>query len=284
MKSRKPAAVAYNENMDDYTARIFHSHAILAVAAIPFSFYIHYDGIREANFAPRSIINGVLWCSFFWVLLIMGIVARRFTKKFEKHPRFWRWALDLMTTSLAGFLIWSVALNVGKSVNPYARYVTGWWSSLMCLSIFSTISRWYLRTMAYTSVVAIVVIYAYIETGKLRVLFILFQVLIYFVLSNFLSDRNSKRKFMEKQKLYEETQVFKEILDQTTDGILIYGLKEGLMYRNWETNKYKWWKEGHTLDENLKMIKVDQKKSTGNLITQPIVIIELSLSCSYEKL
>ena len=265
--------VEYNENMDDYTARMFHRHAILGLATLPFSPFNHYEAIKEANFSTRSIVYGVLWCSFFWVLLIMGIVARRFTKKFEKHPKIWRWVLDIMTTLLAGFLIWSMTQKSRPNDIPQTKQAIGWWISLIALSVFNTISRWYLRTLAYIAVVATMTINAYLETGKLRMLFLFIQMTIYYVFSNFLSHRDSKKKFLEKQKLHEETQIFKEILDQTTDGILIYGLQEGLMYRNWEKNKYKWWREDQAIDGNFKEIKIDQKKSSGNLTPQPIVII-----------
>ena len=282
MKHKKPAA-EYNENIEDYTARIFHTHAILGLAALPFTPYNQYEIMKQSNFSANSIIHGVGWNLFFLILFIMGICARKFKKRFERHPKISRWCFDIMTTCLAGYLSWA---SIEKSEAPgdsQIKFIGGWWISMITLSLLNTISRWYLRTLAYAAIVLNITIKAYAELCQLRLILILVEIMIYFLLSNYLSEKDSKKKFMEKQKLYEETQVFKDILDQTTDGILIYGLQEDLIYRNWENNKYKWWKEGQALDENLKQIKIDQKKSSGNLITQPIVIIDLNPSCSYEN-
>ena len=272
MKKKKPANTHY-ESMDDYTARLFHTHTILGMAAIPFTPYTQYETIKEANFSTQSIVLGFVWFGFFWALLFMGIIARRMRKRLERQPKAARWCLDIITMLLSGILIWNMThKSKSHDDDTQIRFVTGWWNGLVTLSVLSTISRWYLRALSYAGVVAGITITAFLDTDRIRALFILIQIMIYFVLSNFLSERGSRKKFLEKQKLYEETQVFKEILDQTTDGILIYGLQEGLMYRNWENNKYKWWKEDQTIDQNLKKIKMDQKKSDINLITQPIVV------------
>ena len=269
---QKNRATGFNENMEDYTAKMFHTHAILGLAAIPFTPYNQYEVIKD-NYSTLAVVLGVAWCLLFWTLLILGTIARRLTKRFEKHPKAARWCLDILTTLLGVFLLWTTLQKSKTSDNSQIRYVTGWWNSLVTLSVLNTISRWYLRTFAYATIVSSMAIKTYLDTDKIRPLFILVEIMVYFVLSNFLSYRDSKKKFLEKQKLYEETRIFKEILDQTTDGILIYGLQEGLMYRNWEQKKYQWWKEDQTIDGNLKQIKIDLKKSTGSFITQPMVCI-----------
>ena len=271
MKNTKKT-LGYNENIDDYTAKMFHTHTFLGLAAIPFTPFTQYEFIKDSNFTNLSIAVGVLWCVFFWVLLIIGLVVRRLSKRLEKHPKTARWCLDLINTSIAGYLAWSSWHKSIGATNPKVGFISGWWNSLVALAVLNTISRWYLKILAYGTVVFCMFFKTFADTERLRVLFTLFEVMIYFMLSNFLSYRDSKKKFLEKQKLYEETQIFKEILDLTTDGILIYGLREGLMYRNWEKKKYKWWNEDQPINGNLKKIKIDVKNSNGNLTTEPIVI------------
>lgn len=250
----------YYESMDHYTAQSLYTQALLGVLALIFIPFVQYETIKKSNFNPSAIAYGVSKCVFFLALVITGLSARLFWKRLQKYHRAARWGLDLLNLLLAAYLCWTYSKDRLQNT-----LISGWWNAFIVMTVFISISRWYLKIIAYSSVVAVAFTVQYMEIHATRILLTMACILIYFALSTYFLHRYEISRFLEKQKLYEETKTFKQILDLTTDGIMIYSLKEELMYKNWEDQRYSWWNEQESTGQNLRSIKIDQKKSILNV-------------------
>lgn len=259
IKNKKHEA-KFNENIGAYTNQTLHNHVILGIAALPFIPYNQIMLMKESGYAAKEITTGVIWISFFLVLLVIGLSVRKLPKRFQNHHSKIRLCLEILYTLISGYLAWNSyeRAHMGNSIEM--RFISGWWNCFITMVIFEIITTWGLKIMCYFVVILVVFVTIHLETGNQRALYLMLPMLIYLTASTYFNHREGIRRFIEKLKIQEETQAFKAILDQTTDGILIYGLKEGPMYRNWEKKRYTWWDEEISVEDNLKDIRIEQKK------------------------
>lgn len=257
----------YNDNSDDYTTQSLHKHVILGISILPLSAINQYLLIQHADYSTEQIVFAVTWILLFIILLLVGLLVSPLQKRLKKRRSLVRFCLDIFYTSLAAFLAYLMYKRALIVDHLEIKFATGWFGCQITIAIFEIISRWYLKLISTLAVVCFIFCSVYKDTREIRMIITLIQLVIYYVLSIYFTHRDTIKRFLEKQKTYDEAQIFKEILDQTTDGILIYGLQEGKMYRNWEDKKkYSWWNEQQSVEENLKAIKVEQKKTHSDYL------------------
>lgn len=261
-KNKKIESLFYN-NLDSYTAHMMITHTSLSIAGLP-TVLINQYFLTERNWM-KHFKRGMQWISFFTVLLLLGILARIFRSRLEKHKAIVRWVLDLFYTGLSGFLldiVWE-AMNQQGATN--VRYIVGWEHCLFYLVTLSIISRWYLKVAAFSAVIMRLAIGAYINTGQLAFISTMCGIIVFTSLNTYFQERNEKNRFIEKYKLHTETLIFKEVLSQITEGIIISDLEGNIQFRNLSDGKFSWWDAAHTFQENLGQIQVEHQI---NLLTQ----------------
>lgn len=265
----------YYESMDYYTAQSLYTQALLGASALIFIPIVQYDIMKASKFNPSAIAYGVFKCVFFLVLVITGLSARLFWKRLQKYHRAARWGLDLLNMSFAAFLCWTYSKD--RLANTL---VSGWWNGLIAMTVFLSVSRWYLKIIAYSTVVTVAFTFQYLENRTAKIPLTMACIILYFALSTYFLHRYEISRFLEKQKLFEESETFKQMLDLTTDGIIITSLQEEMMYKNWDDQRYVWWNEKESSEQNMRDIKVDHKKSVFNLssLTLPTNVISTVIS------
>lgn len=247
--------------MDYYTAQSLYTQALLGATALIFIPIVQYELIKTSEFKASAIAYGVMKCLFFLVLVIAGLSARLLWKRLQKYHRAARWGLDLFNLLLASYLSWNFT-----RARLQNNLVSGWWNGLISMTVVTSISRWYLKIIAYAAIVAVAFTYQFLgDLNSPKIPLTMINIILYFALSTYFLHRFEISRFLEKQNLLEEAQAFKQMLDLTTDGIIIYSLKEELMYKNWDDQRYAWWNEKETTEYNLNNIKIDQKKSVLNI-------------------
>ena len=85
------------------------------------------------------------------------------------------------------------------------------------------------------------------------------------ILTTYLSERDRRGYFLEKQALFDETKVHKEIFELASDGVVIWGIQDGMLYHNWSQEKYRWRNSEKTPQQNFEKIIVKKYKKIGEL-------------------
>ena len=262
----------HRDKIAAYMTPSLHNHVILGIAILPMALYMNVKNWQRANGAIEKILIGVFWWTFLLLLFLGGFLATYLYKRFKKHENRVKLCLDIFYTASSGFLAWQMITRAPRYTNSELGFKSGWLASVICVAVFEVISRLYLKLIANLILICCLFIKIYFDTHDLPVVFNIVQTGLFYCLSIYFTHRDTIKRFLEKQKIHEETEIFKEVLDQTTEGILIYGLKEGEMYRNWKSKKKNWWNEQLSVTENFKAIIVEQKKTLSDRFFGPGVL------------
>lgn len=261
IKNKKHEKIYNDHLIDSHTNPSIHRHVILGISVLPLTTYNQYLSILDRGRTADQIVTSVVWIFLLFLLLVVGLVVMRLNKRLQKRRREVRFCLDIFYTLISGYLAWVLVKRAQAPDHLEVKFGIGWYTCFITVAIIESISRWYLKVLSYLAIICTLYIKVYVDTRQMSMILAWLQLLIYLTLSTYFSHRDAVKRFIEKQKMYEETQTFRDIFDQTTDGILIYGLKEGEISRNWKNKKqYHWWNEQLSVEENLKAIKVEQKK------------------------
>lgn len=246
----------FYDKLDSYTSHMIVTHTLLAITALPTG--LVNQALKAGSFLDH-ISCGMQWTGFFIVLLLMGLLARSFRTKLAKYKRISRWALDLFYTCLSAFLLFIGWNAMTQNAPPPVLYLVGWWHCLVCTATLCIISRWYLKAMAFCAVVIRMGLGAYFEYDRPIFLNLMIGITLFMCLNSYFQERSEKKRFIEKYKFEVETAIFKEILHQTTEGIIISDLEGKIQFKNLSEGKFGWWDENHSFSENLEQIEVEQQ-------------------------
>lgn len=242
----------YHENIDCYLTNVIQANILVVIIAVPFLPFHQYlnfqnDKIPFSLKIQKLVIN----TSIYMVLALVALVVWKARAQFKRHTRATRWIFDIFYNIIAGYLAYQFWTSGVSVTDPLARYLSGWNNCLMLAVLLSSISRWYMKLSAYLIVVLRIGISTYMITLKPGALVTSIQMVVLLVLVTYTTERDRKKHFIEKQKLDEETKVFREIFDETTEGVIIYGIREGMMFSNWSAQNYPWWNNQLSMEENL---------------------------------
>lgn len=252
----------YYSNLDTYTSHMMITHTVLAVAALPIvPVNLILLKVQHPESFPLLYPNAVQWGIFYAVLLILGLLARKYRNQLEKHKKVARWVLDLFYTGLCCYLVVFLWHTMQGGGDPAVEYLAGFWHCLVCVTTLNIISRWWLKIAAFLVVILRLTVGSYLKDNQTVFLTVTIEIIIFLFFSTYLQERAEKRRFIEKYKLQMETLALKEILDQTTEKIIICDLEERVQFRKSTHGKQNWWNENHGLIENLKQLRVEQQKN-----------------------
>ena len=246
----------YHESIDPYLSKIIRSNLVTMVVVVPFLPYTHYWQFKMSGgtqFAS-NIVRTVLMTSVYLFLGIVAIFIHKNRAFLQRHRKAARWVFDILFNMIAGYYAYQFFRFARSGHSAEVQHMYGWWQAFLCVTTFSPISRWYLKLSAYLIVILTIGTGVYLDTNSGQCLIKMFQMAFLEVLLTYFSEKDRRKYFIEKQHLYEETKVYKEIFDMTSDGVIIYGLEEGMLYRNWANEKHRWWNADDSIEQNFEKI------------------------------
>lgn len=227
-------------SIDPYLSKVIKASLISIIVVVPFLPYANYLLFQGSTLEDN--LRRVILGSGIYVLLAIGVLIAYKKREFlRRHQKATRAGYDIFFAMIAGYYAYSFYDFNKKGADPMVNYVMGWFQCLLAVTLFSPISRWYLKLAAFLAIILRCGIGAYQTSESAFVLLQVLRMILLEVLLTYYHERDRRKYFLEKQALHEETKVFKEIFDLTSDGVVIYGLREGMLFRNWSHDKYRWW-------------------------------------------
>lgn len=258
----------YFEDIDPYLTKVSKTCLIISIVIIPFypySLVVVFQNLKGSLTA--QIVSSVGASLIFFLMFVGYFAVWKFRPVMKRHQNATRWALDLFFFAVGAFYVYYYWEFSSSNVEPLNSYYTGWFHALKLVTLLSPISRWYFKMIAILAVILRLGISTYLVVYNPFVMMKLSQLVLLEILSTYLSERDRRRYFIEKQALYDETKVYKEIFDSASDGVVIYGLTEGLLYTNWSSEKHRWRNSEQSIQESLEriLIKGYKKMSFSSL-------------------
>ena len=246
----------FHENLEPYTSRMIVTHSVLCIAIVPLQPLAQYY-----LFNSMSSLSGVIKrIALTWVvniaLLIFSILLQRYRERLHKRHHVVRWSLDILYCLVEGYETYFY--SEGSALRSQTQnYFWGWWHALTAIIKINMISRWYLKLVAYLILILTFGIQTYVDQQNKAIIVVTVQAVVFLVLYTYFQERSDKLRFLEKQTLVEETEALREIMEQTTEAIVICGIDEGVLYKN--SNKFEWWDESLPFEANLSKVLVENK-------------------------
>ena len=179
-----------------------------------------------AWFGIRTILSAV------WIVGIYYILRR--LSRYSKYSRM----IDL-TLDVVGMITSANMLSVLGSVQceyygSMGLYVYGWSQGLLFVSVISIIGSWRLKALGTFLQIGffIVSLFREYQAGAEVVTIRLVQVLIMYIAVIYIEERYERSDFLEKRKIYEDSEAIKTILNDITEGILIVSPERQILYAN----------------------------------------------------
>ena len=266
----------YYESIEPYLSKIVRSSFVTVVAVLPFlpyTYYYQYQGgvSSVVVYTTRFVIGGIIYV----LLGLLGVLIRKNWDLLRRHRHATRWSFDILFILIAGYFAYHFFNFTIISDSAGYHFIYGWYQCFLCVAVFSPISRWYLKLSAYLVVILRIGIGVYLVTPSPLLLMKMFQMAFLEALLAYFSEKDRRKYFIEKQQLYEETKVYKEIFDLTSDGVIIYGLQEGMLFRNWSNEKHRWWNIDDNIEQNFEKIFLKEYKKVSQL---PTAMVKITLS------
>lgn len=263
LKFKSPKHEArYNENLGLYTSRMVVTHSILCISVLPLYPLVQYFSFNSS--AGYGVV--IRRASLTWIinlsLLFLSIVLRRHYRRLDKRPEISRWCLDFLYCLVEGFEAYFWAEGINLTTSSYQE-IWGWWHALTATIKINMISRWYLKFLAYLALIMTFGMKTFLLNTNYGILVVFFQAVIFLVLYTYFQERAEKKRFLEKETLFEETEALREIMEQTTEAIMICGINEGILYKN--SNKFEWWNDDLSYEANLDRVQIENKTNSESV-------------------
>ena len=261
----------FYESIDPYLSKVVKACLISVIVVLPFFPYTQYEVFRNATSDVPRFVRAVVSPSIYALLALSVVFIYKKREFLRRHQKATRMGFDIFFTLVAGWYAYSFFDLNNNDANNRVNYITGWWHCLLAVVLFSPISRWYLKLAAFLSVILRIGIGSYLESQSTVGLLQMVRMIMLEVLLTYYHEKDRRKYFIEKQALYEETKVFKDIFDLTSDGVILYGLKEGMIFRNWSNDKYRWW-QGDECRPNFERILLKGYKKMAQLPSNMVFI------------
>lgn len=256
----------YYEPIEPYLSKIVRSDIVIVLVMVPVLPYTYYWQFHSGtSTVEENIVRTVTGSVIFVFMGLVGLFIHKNWDHLRRHPKASRWSFDILLVLIAGYFAYQFFYFTQDHDSSMFQYIYGWLQGFLCVVTFSPISRWYLKLFAYLIVILRVGIGCYLLSYSHLLLIKMFQMVLLEILITYFNEKDRRKYFIEKQQLYEETKVYKEIFDLTSDGVIIYGLQEGTLYRNWSNEKHRWWDIDESIEQNFEKISLKGYKKISQL-------------------
>ena len=268
----------YHEDIDPYLSKVWKTLLVFWIAILPFYPYSEIVIMQTTTERGPEFIRAMFVSAIYGTMLVIPFIIYFKRPTLRRHQTITRWVLDLFFSLSGGYFAYFFWAYISPKTEPIFNYLLGWLQAFIMVALLSPISRWYLKAAAYLAIILRIGIGACLLVGSPYLIIKVIQMVLIQIPVTYLSERDRRSYFIEKQSLYEETKVYKEIFDLASDGVVIYGLKEGLLFHNWASGKYRWRQAEQSLQQNFEQIQIKGFNKTAD-IPANIVILSKFLNC-----
>lgn len=256
----------YHESFDPYLRKVLKTNFAYMITVLPFFPYSEYVVIKISVDTQAEIIRAAFISVLYAFLIINSIIILKLKPLISRHQKLTRWAFDIFYCVFGAYFAYHFWVYSSNAKDPISNYIVGWMASFMAFLMVGPISRWYLKLATYLVIILRIGSCAYIIEYSSFILLKVIQIVLMEILVVYLGERDKRKHFIEKQLLFEETTVYKDIFELATDTFAIYGLKEGLLFHNWTTNeKCRWRNSERSLEQNFGNIHITGYKKIAKL-------------------
>lgn len=170
--------------------------------------------------------------AFIWIVTTYCILRR-----LNRHPRYSRKidiSLDVLSLMTSANLYSVVGNFECESFGTVGVFTYGWCLGIAFICAITIIGSWRIRALAIFLQVSFFIIVGFAVQQYSTVIntLRLIQALVVYLVVIYIEERYLRFEFLEKRKIYEDSEAIKKILDDITEGILIVSPEKQILYAN----------------------------------------------------
>lgn len=263
----KPYENAYNKDLEAYTSHVIRSHLLIALIVLPFLPIKQYWNIRKYSNLRDGLRDSLILLFFYLIVLVINLVVRKFRTHCERFTDKLIWTMDMLHAFLSIFLSFVIISESKTHTDPRERYLDGWWTAIICVAFFSTISNWFLRISAYSTLILRSGLSFFVTQNNYSELITTLQIILFLSLKTYYDERRKREFFIEKQELREESQFLKGLQSRVKVGVAACDLKGKVVFNSMSQQIHRWWRSDRSNEQNLSQITITRRKETWDDLT-----------------
>lgn len=215
-------------------------------------------GAKPTSFAEKWALTKIS-ISLLWIIGVFSIRLK--LEKFKKYHKLIFFLFDIVQ-SCAAFNFHPI-VSMGKVAGIQPSTIT-WISGLHYVAALLLIESWKIRVVHVFSQVLLFLVY--IESvEKITIPVLVFLIIAFLMFSSFFYFREkfTRMEFLEKRKMYEDSEAVKSILDDITEGIVIINKQKKILYLNQPVQKMLKLNQHETTDDIFSRIRIKSVISSG---------------------
>ena len=199
--------------------------------------------------------------SLFWIIGIFSIRLK--LEKFRKYHKLIFIIFDIVQCCVA--LNFYPILSSGSEKSAGIQQTTITWSSgLNYIAAVLLIESWQIRVAHVFSQVLLFLVYiGSVEKIGAPVLIFLINAFLMYASFFYIREKFTRMEFLEKRKMYENSEAVKSILDDITEGIVIINKQKKILYLNQPVQKMLKLNQHETTDDIFSRIRIKSVISSG---------------------
>ena len=198
------------------------------------------------------------------LLWIIGIFSIRLKlEQLKKYHKLIFFLFDLVqcVAALSFFLVFNSGLD---KIDGNKLLIIGWTTGLQYIAGVLLIDSWQLKTMHVLFQAAFFATYFGLAAkGSPSTYIYLANIFLEFGFFFYFSEKFTRMEFLEKRKMYEDSEAVKSILDDITEGIVIINRQNKILYLNQPVQKMFKLEKLNTTEELFSRLKIKSMMSSG---------------------
>ena len=203
------------------------------------------------------------------LLWIIGVFSIRLKlEKFRKYHALIFFLFDIVQCCVA-LTFFGVSPGRLGDVGTLRVLTNGWTSGLQYAASLLLIDSWQIRVLHIIVQITIhSVCNGIADNSNVSVIIFLVDTFFMYALFFYFSEKFKRMEFLEKRKIYEDSEAVKTILDDITEGIVIINRQKKIVYLNQPVQKMFRLEQHKTADDLFSRIKIKSMMSSETLKKQ----------------
>ena len=199
--------------------------------------------------------------ALFWIVGIFSIRLK--LEKVKKYHKFIFFLFDIVQSvaALSFFAIFNPGLDL---IGGTPILTIGWATGVQYIAGVLLIESWLLKVAHVFFQTTLFSMYFGLNSGGTSSTYIyITNIFVMFGLFFYFSEKFTRMEFLEKRKMYEDSEAVKSILDDITEGIVIINRQNKILYMNQPVQKMFKLEQHKTTEELFSRIKIKSIMSPG---------------------
>lgn len=199
------------------------------------------------------------------ILWILGVfLIRMRLEKFKKYHKLIFILFDIFQCLAIINLYPNLSQGQLKRYGGIGLLITGWCSGIRYICGLKLIETWQIKVLHIVGETIYFAIYLEkIEDHPISQIISLLLTFVMYVLILYFAEKFTRKEFLEKRKMYEDSEAVKSILDDITEGIVIINQQKKIVYLNQPVQKMFHLEQHKTTDDLFSRIKTKSMLSAG---------------------